>query len=289
MGRPANAPVADRSRKLRAYVDLKLLGEVTATHSNARARHPGAPHARAVSAMEGISSSAAEAALLAPPPEPPATGDHGGAADHDDDDDDHHENDNHTFSPLVDLLDRFRDLFALKVLVHLDPIDRTFLVQTGGACRAAVAASNLPRAGGRETVLGRRVWVVTHRLTEFCTSVERVAWALNNGCPWVAHTCALAARVGRVGVLRWARDNDCPWDARTCEAAARGGHLEVLRWAREHHCPWNAGTCRAAAAHGHLGVLRWARANDCPWSKGECAYVSRHHPETQAWVWAQPE
>ena len=39
---------------------------------------------------------------------------------------------------LVDLLERFPDLFAQQVLSHLDPIDRTFLAQTGGVCRAAL-------------------------------------------------------------------------------------------------------------------------------------------------------
>ena len=90
--------------------------------------------------MAGISSSDAAAAPLSPPPEPPAAEGHGGgAADVADDDD------SNTFSPLVDLLEWFPDLFALKVLQHMDPIDCTFLAQAGGACRAAVAASDLPR------------------------------------------------------------------------------------------------------------------------------------------------
>ena len=42
-------------------------------------------------------------------------------------------------------------------------------------------------------MLGRNVWSVTHELNEFCTSVERLAWAKNNGCPWVARSCEYAA------------------------------------------------------------------------------------------------
>jgi len=148
-----------------------------------------------------------------------------------------------TFSPLHDLLERFPDLFAQKVLQHLDPIDRTFLAQAGWACRVAVAASDLPRAGTRWVVLGSSVWVVRHRLGEFCTSVERLAWAKASGCPWVASTCALAARGERLGVLKWTRAHDCPCDAFTCAWAAWRGHLEVLRWAREHDCPWDSATC----------------------------------------------
>jgi hypothetical protein len=127
--------------------------------------------------MAGISFSAADVAPLSPPPEP--AGHHGGGDDGNDGDDD-------TFAPLLDLVVRFPDLFALKVLAHLDPIDRTFLAQTRGACLTAVANADLPRAEMRREVLGKSVWVVQHKITEFCTSVERLAWAMNNGCPWVA-------------------------------------------------------------------------------------------------------
>jgi hypothetical protein len=146
--------------------------------------------------ISGISSAAAAAAPLAPPPEQPAAegGRHGGGADHDDNNDD-----NNTFSALLDLLERFPDLFALKVLAHLDPIDRTFLGQAGRACRAAVAASKLPCAGTRREVPGRWVWVVTHKVREFCTSVERLSWAMASGCPWVERTCWRACGGAAVG------------------------------------------------------------------------------------------
>jgi len=221
--------------------------------------------------MAGISSSIAGAAPLSPPPVQPAAEGHGGAADHGENADDDNDNDNENFSPLLDLLERFPDLFAQNVLAYLAPIDRTFLAQTGGACRAAVAASNLPRAGTRRVeVLGRTrattrrvvLWVVTHKVREFCTSVERLAWAKASGCPWVARTCALAAQ---------------------------GGHLEVLKWAREHDCPWSEWTSLHAALGGHLEVLRWARGNGCPWSKRDCVNAAFQHPETRAWVRAQPE
>jgi len=74
------------------------------------------------------------------------------------------------------------------------------------------------------------------------------------------------------------RDHDC----------IAGGHLEVLQWAREHDCPWDADTCYFAAMTGHLEALLWARAHGCPWEKGRCEYASRDHPETLAWVLAQP-
>jgi hypothetical protein len=136
--------------------------------------------------MAGISSAGASAAQLMPPPDPPAAEGHGGGADADENDNDA----NDTCSPLVDLAERFPDLFAQKVMQHLDPIDRTFLAQAGSAYRAAVSASDLPRAGTRRRIQGRSLWVVTHKVREFCTSVERLAWAKASGCPWIALTSA---------------------------------------------------------------------------------------------------
>jgi hypothetical protein len=136
--------------------------------------------------MTGIFPSSSGAAPLAPPPEPPAAEGHGDSAVTDD-------NTNSTLFPLLDLLERFPDLFAHKVLAHLDPIDRTFVAQVGSACRTTVAASGLPRAGTRGVVMGRSVWVVTHKLKEFCTSVARLAWAKASGCPWVEWTCVLTS------------------------------------------------------------------------------------------------
>ena len=268
----------------KATFDLKLL-EGAKCPAQTRARLPRAPHAQAVSAMARISSSADLAATLAPPPEPPAAEGHGCGADNDDG------NDDNTSPPLLDLVERFPDLFAQQVLQHLDPIDRTFLAQVGSACRAAVAASDLPRAGTRRVELGRSVWVVTHQLGELVGSVERLAWAKASGCPWVARICALAARSGSLKVLTWARQHGCPWDTATCSYAAEKGHLDVLMWARKHHCPWNNQTCFWAAASGHLEVLRWAREHGCPWSgvRAMCEIVSWNYPETLAWVRAQPQ
>jgi len=162
--------------------------------------------------MGWICPSTAHAAPLAPPPEPPAAEGHGGGADLDDNDD------NDTFTPLLDLLERFPDLFAQEVLRHLDPVDRTFLARAGGACRAAVAASDLPRAGTREEVLGRSVCVGGAAPARGVCLVRRAAGVGHptaSGCPWVAHTCVLIARGGRLDVLRWAREHGCAWDEMT--------------------------------------------------------------------------
>ena len=124
------------------------------------------------------------------------------------------------------------------------------------------------------------------KLKQFVRSVERLAWAKANDCPWVALVCALLgegtwrccggrgsttargmwahARRPLLEVLRWAREHDCPWDEVACRFAAGGGHQETLMWAREHDCPWDYWTCDTAEKNGHLEVLRWVRENGCP-------------------------
>ena len=66
------------------------------------------------------------------------------------------------------------DVFAAEVLGRLNRVDRTMLGQVGRPWRAAALASGLPRLPKKPAV--RR------RLAEFCTSVDRLAWAKANGC-----------------------------------------------------------------------------------------------------------
>jgi len=169
--------------------------------------------------------------------------------------------------PLLDrLLEDLPEVVERFVLPGLDPTALALLARAKRSWWVVVVSSGLARAGITEGVpLG---------VTEFCGSVERLAWAKANGCPWNARTCALAARDGRIEVLRWAREHDCPWDERTCTYAAEGGHLEVLRWAQEHHCPWDWRTCAYAAEGGFLDVLKWAREHHCPWNCRTCAYAA---------------
>ena len=186
-------------------------------------------------------------------------------------------------SPLLGpLLEEWSDVLAAEVLPWLPPTDLAMFARVGPATRAAVVYSELPRAGARGGWRPR--WRVAGggfleagpllKVEDFVGSVERLAWAKDNGCPWNARTSAIAARSGRVNLLRWAREHGCEWDEVTCEEAAMHGHLEVLKWAREHGCPWvevdeedsnQIRTCCAcAAAGGHLEVLKWLREQDCP-------------------------
>jgi len=72
---------------------------------------------------------------------------------------------------------------------------------------------------------------------------------------------------------------------------------ERLAWAKANGCPWgnvpswfgSKNPCALAVADGHLEALQWARAHGCPWHKQTMRDASRPHPETEAWIWAQPE
>ena len=93
-------------------------------------------------------------------------------------------------SPLLGaLLEDLREVFEKEVLKErLDPTDLAVLAQVGRACLAAVVSSGLPRAGKSEGV--------PLMLKDFLGSVERLAWAKQNMCPWNTRTCARVARRG---------------------------------------------------------------------------------------------
>jgi hypothetical protein len=157
-----------------------------------------------------------------------------------------HDHDN-TFTLLDRLLEDLPEVLERFVLPALDPTALALLARVGQGWRAAVVSSGLSCAGTTE---GSPL-----RVTEFCGTVERLAWAKANGCPWEENTCAFAAQGGHLNVLMWARKHHILWNEWTCKAASWGGHLDVLQWAREHHCPWDEWTCAHAAERGHLEVL----------------------------------
>jgi len=79
-----------------------------------------------------------------------------------------------------------------------------------------------------------------HNIGEFCTSVERLAWAKASGCHW--------------GVPGWGGLYN------PCALAAKGGHLEVLQWARARGTyvllprPLREGTWRCCGGRGSTGA-----------------------------------
>jgi hypothetical protein len=87
--------------------------------------------------------------------------------------------------------------------------------------------------------------------------------------------CNVAAKFGKLEVLKWARENGCEWSWRTCSEAAENGHLDVLKWTQENGCGWDFETCSAAARSGHLEVLQWAHENGCNWSERTCEEAAR--------------
>jgi hypothetical protein len=77
---------------------------------------------------------------------------------------------------LAPLLEEWRDVLVKHVLARLDPTDCALLAQVGKPWRAVLVANNLPRAGKRGAV--------DLKVVDFVSSVEMLAWAKANGCPW---------------------------------------------------------------------------------------------------------
>jgi hypothetical protein len=168
---------------------------------------------------------------------------------------------------LAPLLEEWRDVLVKHVLERLDPTDCALLAQVGKPWLAVVVGNNRPRAG--------KGWSVPLKLADFVGSVERLAWAKDNGCPWDKETCEVIAAGGHLDVLQWARAHSCPWGTGTLIRAAEGGHLETLRWAREHDCPWNFRVCVYAAGGGHRDVLQWLREIGYPLDTETTAFAAR--------------
>ena len=63
-----------------------------------------------------------------------------------------------------------------EVLSRLDPTDLAMLRRVDHSCMATVESSGLPRAGVNVQV--------PLTVGQFVGSVERLAWAKANGCPW---------------------------------------------------------------------------------------------------------
>jgi len=177
-------------------------------------------------------------------------------------------------SPLLGrLLAELTDVCVAEVLPRLDPAARAVLAQVARPWLAAVMGSGLSRAGSTAGV--------PLKLREFVGSVQRLAWAKADGCPWNARTCERAAGFwprdagGNLEVLRYAREHGCPWnEAVMCQHAATHGNLEVLRYAREQGCPWNEGVMCRHAAGGNVEVVMYAREQGCPWDEETTGIVA---------------
>jgi hypothetical protein len=182
-------------------------------------------------------------------------------------------------SPLLGrMMVEWGDVFREEVLKKwLDPTDLALLARACWKCREAVASAGLVRAGDTGEV--------PFKLVACFRSGELLAWAKDNRCPWVALTCAHAAKYGQLEALQRARELNCPWDETTCAIAAKYGRLQALVWAREHGCPWDAMTCEMAARGGHLNVLQWAWEHDCPPGEYVCDMAAKYgHLETLQWA-----
>jgi len=124
-------------------------------------------------------------------------------------------------SPLLGpLLEALPEVFEEEVLkLRLDPTDLAMFAQASRGCKAAVVASGLVTAGDT----AEEPYIVA----DFVESVEHLAWAKANGCPWGEKTCEIVAGGGNLEVLRWARKEHCKLTIRPAKSPLIGG---TLRW-----------------------------------------------------------
>jgi len=217
-------------------------------------------------------------------------------------------------SPLLALIQDNPPALFKELVLRLNPTDLALLARAGPELRAAVVASGLPRAG----VPGG----VPLKICDCVGTVQRLAWAKANGCPWEAlnqhesvcsyaayggnlevlqcarehggpwneYTTGYAAQGGHLPVLLWAVDQGCPWDSDVCDGAAMSGNLQIMHWARAHNLHWNTLTSAYAAMGGHLEMLRWMREQEppCPWNLMTCAWAAeRGHLAVLTWAQQQ--
>ena len=71
----------------------------------------------------------------------------------------------------------------------------------------------------------------------------------------------MAARSGRLDVLKYAHENGCPWNEETCAIAAEYGHLDILKYLHKNGCPWDGRTWSSAY---EKPIKKWLRKNGCP-------------------------
>lgn len=93
---------------------------------------------------------------------------------------------------------------------------------------------------------------------------EKIAYLMENKCPFNDKVCSAAALNGYLNVLKYLHENNCRWDERTCLKAARSGNLECLKYAHESGCPWDERVLYKSRKNKHLKCFKYAKDNYCP-------------------------
>ncbi len=59
----------------------------------------------------------------------------------------------------------------------------------------------------------------------------------------MGHMCKVAAKYGRLEMLKWLREQDYPWDEDVPIGAIKYGHIDTFSWAIDNGCPYNRERC----------------------------------------------
>jgi hypothetical protein len=86
-------------------------------------------------------------------------------------------------------------------------------------------------------------------------------WARDREYDWGTNTFAMIADSADLATAIWAHECGCPMDARACALAARHGRLDMLKLLRSFDCPWDS---QVFAEATQPELIEWARAEGCP-------------------------
>jgi hypothetical protein len=114
----------------------------------------------------------------------------------------------------------------------------------------------------------------------------------NDIAEWSSHTCACAAEVGRLDMLRWLRSGigdpngkPCPWTANCYVKASYGDHVDVLEYLVESDCPRSSSVCRKVAMHCKSISLRFLLDHGFEWPNASCLpFINSNDIETVIWL-----
>lgn len=119
-------------------------------------------------------------------------------------------------------------------------------------------------------------------------TVDIVAWAMENGCPWTKTAYYEAAKANKTDIIDWLHDNGYPVDASVCTGAAEYGHLATLQKLIGQGYPITIDAALQAAHLSRLEVLKWLKANGYPWDN-DSIYAHAQPWSTQVVEWMQKE
>jgi len=92
-------------------------------------------------------------------------------------------------------------------------------------------------------------------------SVARLEIAFQENMPNMSSLLCVAARLGRLEVVKYLHEKQCPWSGSTSLSAAEYGHVEVYKYLVQNGCERHSYAIKSAAIGGHLEMVAYLYEN----------------------------